>query len=363
MIAVLGALALLLLVLAMARSPRATATYRLMGRDISWLAAGEDFLLVCQREGRLIRLTSAMSETGCSWARPFTHPAGFSGRPALVEEFVLIGCADGRLRAVDVRTGEEVWARIAMLREVDPRTGKEGWGKTADGMVAEATTAGGAVFFGADNGWLYAANLRDGKPLWDVDLGAPIASAPLVTESEVIVGTIAGVMHCVNRGNGEKRWRFPREECIGPLYASPRAGLHCILIGSDDGKLYSISPQGELRGAYELDGLVRAPVAVEGGAAIVGDTSGLLCKINTGDMSEVWRRRLSRRGGIAVEPILGADKLWCAAGRHLLCLRKATGRVIWRRSGTAITTDFVRAGETLYWATADGVVRAVRIRP
>ncbi len=363
MIALLLALALFLLIVATARRPRAAATYRLMGRDISWLAAGKDFLLVCQREGRLIRLTSAMTEAGCGWARPFTHPAGFYGRPTIAQDFVLVSCADGRLRALDVRTGEEVWARIAMLREVDPRTGKQLWGKTADGTVAEATAAGGAVFFGADNGWLYAANLRDGKPLWEVNVGAPIASAPLVTESEVIVGTIAGVVHCVNRGDGQKRWRFPREECVGPIYASPRAGVDCILVGSDDGKLYSLSPLGELRGTYELQGLIRAPVAVEGGTALVGDSSGWLAKINTGGMSEIWRRRLSRDGGITLQPIVGADKIWCAAGRHLLCLRKATGRVIWRRSADAVTTDCIRSGESLYWATADGLVRRVSIRP
>jgi len=339
----LGVLALVLLALAAGNRPRAAASYPLLGRSISWLTPSDDFLLLCQRDGRLTKLTSAMSEAGSGWARPFTHPAGFCGRVALAGELVLVSCADGRLRAVDIRTGEQTWEKLAA------------------GAVAEATPTDGVAFFGADNGHLYAVDLTSGRALWEVELGAPIASAPLVTNEQVVVGTVAGVVHCVKRGNGEKRWRFPEKEHIGPIYASPRDGADCILVGSDDGKLYSLSPEGELRGTHELEGLIRAPVAVDGPTAIVGDSGGLLCTINPGDLTEIWRRNLP--GPIAVEPILGADRLWCTAGKYLVCLRRDSGRIIWRRKGSGETTDCVRAGRTLYWVTADGLVCAIDIAP
>jgi len=292
--------ALCLLLLMTARSPRASATYRLPGQDISWLAAGAHFLLIGQREGRLAKLTSDLSELGSGWVRPFTHPAGFYGRPVVAGERVLVSCADGRLRAVDLRTGEQAWAKIAWLREADPLTGDEFWGQMASGPVGEAAVAGGAAFFGADNGWLYAVELSTGRALWEADLGGSVVGAPLVTEHEVIVGTLAGVVHCLSRGDGRKLWRFPRTEQIGPVYASPRRGLNCIVVGSDDGKVYDLLPTGELRGSYELGGLIRAPAAVESGAAIVGDSGGELCRVSTGDMHEIWHRDLSHLGGITV---------------------------------------------------------------
>lgn len=341
----LGAVALVLVVLVAGQRPRAAASYTLPRRDICWLTPGEGFLLVCQREGRLARLggmAGAMFEAGAGWARAFTHPAGFCGRVTLAGELALVSCADGRLRAVDVRSGEQVWERVAA------------------GAAAEAAAAGGAAFFGADNGHLYAVKLSDGTPLWQVNLGAAIASAPLVTDEQVIVGTIAGVVHCVDRGTGRKRWRFRDPERVGPIYASPRSGPNSILVGSDDGKLCNISREGELINSFQVGGLIRAPVAVAGGWVIVGDSAGRLCRVNQRDMTEKWCRRLSRAGGITAEPIVVGDRIWCAAGKYLVCLRTDTGRVLWRRKGSAQTTDCVRSGQSLYWATADGVVRAVR---
>jgi outer membrane protein assembly factor BamB len=358
-----GAVALVLLILLAGQRPRAAASYRLPGPDVCWLAAGDQALFICQRQGRLTKLTSAMSEAGSGWARPFTHPAGFYGRVALGGGLAVLGCADGRLRALDVRTGEQIWEKVAWQRATEASTGAPTAPRAAAGAVGGVTLSGGAAFFGADDGLLHAVELSKGGALWHADLGAGIASAPLVTEEEVVVGTVAGVVHCVDRGRGHKLWRFPETERMGPIYASARSGPEGILVGSDDGKLYSLSREGQLQGTYELGGLVRAPVAVCGRAVVAGDSEGSLCRLNVAGLSETWRRSLSSLGGIAVEPIVDGDRIWCAAGKYLVCLRLESGRVLWRRKGNAETTDCVRAGERLYWATADGVVRAVRVEP
>lgn len=363
-LAALSAVALVLLVLVAGQRPRAAASYRLPRPDVCWLAGGGDGgLFVCQRRGRLTKLTSAMSEAGSAWARPFTHPAGFYGRPVLAGDLLVLSCADGRVRAVDARTGEQVWEKVAWQRAAAAGSGAPTAQRAGGGVVGGVTVSAGAAFFGAANGLLYAADLSNGKALWQVDLGATIASAPLVTDRAVVVGTVGGVVHCVERGNGRKRWRFPDSERKGPIYASPRSGPEGILVGSDDGELYSLSQEGQLRGKYKLGGLVRAPVAVEGRAVIAGDSEGSLCRLNVAGLSETWRRSLSSLGGIAVEPIVAGDRIWCAAGKYLVCLHIDSGRVLWRRKGSAETTDCVRAGDTLYWATADGVVRAVRVQP
>lgn len=312
--------------------------FRLPGPGICYLTTGPDFLLVTQIEGRLTRLTSAMSAVGSGWARPFTHPAGFSGAAAVGETRAIVGCGDARVRAIELVSGVQAWEL------------------TVGASAGPPVVAGDAVFFGADDGYLYAAATEDGTVRWSASVGARVPAAPLVTESCVLVGTTAGIVHCLARSDGEKRWRATLE---GPVYATAREIADGYLVGADDGHIHKISREGELLATVEMEGIVRAPVGIGGEVVVAGDSAGVICRIEPATMTTVWQRRL--RGCIAVAPIVDGDRIYCATGSELVCMSAARGRVLWRRSTNAPSTDLTLAGAHLYWATADGYVRRLAL--
>jgi len=313
----------------------APSAYRLLGPDVCWLAAGPDFVLVCGRSGRLARIMPDLTLDGVGWGRDFTHPAGFLGRPALAPGLALLPCADVRLRAVDLATGLQAW-------EIE-----------VGGAVCAVTADADRAYFGSEDGCLYAAT-AEGSVIWRSELGAKVVAPPLVTEDTVIAATLAGEVICVSRADGGEVWRV---ETDAPIYAAPRMGPSTILVGDDAGKLHNITREGEFVASFEFEGLVRAPVGVDGTVVVAGDSSGLLVRINPSDMTEMWRARLP--GSIAVAPVVLGDTVWCAAGPSLVALNAETGGITARRIAEAETSDLIAAFGRVYWATTDGRVRVI----
>ncbi|MEA3401742.1 MAG: PQQ-binding-like beta-propeller repeat protein [Armatimonadota bacterium] len=314
----------------------APSGYALPSADVCWLAAGEDFILVCARSGRLARLGPGLSEDEATWPWHFTHPAGFWGAPALLSGLAYIGCEDVRLRAVDVSTGLQAWEYEAAA------------------SVPGATAAGDSVYFGDDAGMLYAIS-ASGELRWRVELGAAVAAAPLVTDEAVVVGTLEGQVHCLDTADGSPLWTV---EADGPVYCSPTMGPSSILLGDDSGAVHSITREGQRLASLQLEGLVRAPVAVHEAVVVAGDTSGTLVRINPSEMTRLWTAQLS--GPIAVEPVILGDAIWCGAGSSLVEVSAEQGRIISRHVAEAQTCDLIAAHGLLYWATTDGRIMAVQ---
>lgn len=320
-------------ILGPARSP--AAGYNFLRPAISWLAATNDGVLVSARSGTLIKLTPDLEPVETGWSHPFMHPAGFWGRPAVAEGHVLIGCGDVRLRAVDVASGLQTW---------EVRAGSSVPGVTADGDRA---------YFASSSGVIHAVT-AEGAVLWEAQVGGEVASAPLVRQETVLVGTLNGRVCCLDRATGELLWSVG----VGaPVYASPRRGPSHILVGDDLGELHSITREGELLTSLQLEGLIRHPAGIREAVVVVGDSSGLVVRVNPADMSEMWRAQL--RGPLAAEPIVTGDAVWCAAGRRLVKLSVEDGSVLSTRVAEAQTSDCIAAHGRIYWATSDGRIRAV----
>jgi outer membrane protein assembly factor BamB len=319
-----------------ARTRAAPTAFQFPARDVCWLTAGPDYLLVTGRSGRLVRIGPGLSDAPSPWLRDFTHPAGFLGPAAVTESLALVGCTDVRLRAVDLRTGQQVW-EIA-----------------TSGAVTGVTVEDDQVYFGSEDRHAYAAG-ADGALHWKgPDLGGKVVAAPLVTSEGIVVATLAGTVHCLAAGDGHELWRVTTG---APIYAPPRLGPSTILVGDDAGKLHSLSPDGKTVLTHDLEGVIRGSVGIAGEVVVAGDSSGLLVRINPRDMTELWRARLP--GPIATEPAVAGASIWCGAGRSLVAVNTTSGRIVRRLRAEAEITDVLFAFGHLYWATTDGRVMVV----
>ena len=155
-----------------------------------------------------------------SFVFPDVEDRAHGSQPAVVGNTLYVGWGDGRIYALDARTGETRWVSDAAA----VADGHE-WGAA---VYTGPAVADGKVVFGDGRGSLYALDASTGRQLWSVRLGehetATISSSPLVFDGNIYVGvangeeaaaTNPGYACCTARGQfasvslatGNVRWR------------------------------------------------------------------------------------------------------------------------------------------------------------
>ncbi len=118
-----------------------------------------------------------------SFVFPEAGDRGRGSQPAVVGRTLYVGWGDGRIYALDARTGETLWVSDAAA-------------SAGASVYTGPAVADGRVIFGDSQGTLYALDAGTGRQVWSVRLGAHktahISSSPLVFEGNVYVGVTSG---------------------------------------------------------------------------------------------------------------------------------------------------------------------------
>ncbi|MDW8247607.1 MAG: PQQ-binding-like beta-propeller repeat protein, partial [Sandaracinaceae bacterium] len=80
------------------------------------------------------------------------------------------------------------------------------------GVSAQAALSpdGEILYFGSDDGFLYALEAQGGKLKWRTELRGALANTPLVTEDALFVVTVNDTVEAFDRKKGEVLWRYER---------------------------------------------------------------------------------------------------------------------------------------------------------
>jgi outer membrane protein assembly factor BamB len=136
---------------------------------------------------------------------------------------------------------------------------------TQDSIEGTPAIAGGVVYIGSFDEYLYALDLASGKEKWKYKAG-PIKAAPAVRGGMVYVGNADGMFHCVDAAKGEKRWTF---ETDGEITSGANFAGDLIVFGSHDETLYCLTKDGKEKWRFKTQGPVYGSAAVVGGKTFV----------------------------------------------------------------------------------------------
>jgi len=187
-------------------------------------------------------------------------------------------------------TGGEIWSSPAVqdgvvyfgsdnhfLYALDLKTRALKWKFEAGDIVrSRPAVAGGTVYFTADDNQLYALDAQSGKAVWQFDMGKPFAarspipkgwdymqSSPAVAEGVVYVGSAGSNFFAVDAKNGKEKWRVP----VG-LYvrSSPAVVDGVVYFGDWLGMVYALDAQtGQAKWTVNTYGsVVPSPTVVDG---------------------------------------------------------------------------------------------------
>jgi outer membrane protein assembly factor BamB len=135
-------------------------------------------------------------------------------------------------------------------------------GKVFFGSVMDCPVQSG---FNAGDGWFYALDQYTGELLWTQNMHGWVESSPALSHdnSVVYVGSKSGMLTAMDTETGDKIWEFPTGAGITSSPAIDSEGT--IYIGSLDGSLYAVRPDGTLKWSYDdvpTDGSIHSSPAL-----------------------------------------------------------------------------------------------------
>jgi PQQ-dependent dehydrogenase (methanol/ethanol family) len=199
------------------------------GETGSWLTVGRTYAE--QRYSPLNQIdTQNVAKLGLAWHHEFDTDRGQEATPLMVDGVLYTTTAWSKVYAFDARSGELLWS-------FDPHVDKRrGFSACCDVANRGVAIWDGKVYVGALDGRLIALNAKTGQVVWSkvtVDQSKPytITGAPRVVKGRVLIGNggseygVRGYLSAYDGKTGELAWRF---------YTTPNAEGKADGAASDD---------------------------------------------------------------------------------------------------------------------------------
>lgn len=182
--------------------------------------------------------------------------------------------------------------------------GEGGWRlATGDPIWSSPKLRYGVVYFGSDEGSIYAVDAKTGELRWRYQTGGPVRSNAAFSSRTVYVASDDGFLYALSAGAGQERWRFDLHD------------------GDIDRRLPDPGPP------YTYDFLHSSPVAYEG-TIFVGSADHHLYAVDSESGRELWRFATGDR--VRASPLVHDDKLYISSwDGHLYCLDAGSGELVW----------------------------------
>ena len=156
------------------------------------------------------------------------------------------------------------------------------------------------VYFGCEDGKLYALSTVNGNVRWATPLGGPIKSAPAYHGGKLFVGDYGGYMNAVDAKSGKLVWQSgslgPGFGASGQFYSTPAVAYGRVYAGNNDGRVYSFdTSDGDLAWSYSTGGYVYSGPTVANTrhsppTVFIGSFDGNVYALDAKDGSLRWSR-------------------------------------------------------------------------
>jgi len=177
-----------------------------------WMSNGRDYWE--QRFSPLSQVnTDTVSDLGLVWSADLDTSRGQEATPVVVDGALYVTTAWSMVKAYDATSGELLW-------EFDPEVDRaRGVDACCDVVNRGVAAWDGKIFFGALDGRLIALDSKTGEVEWSVvtvDQSQPytITGAPRVVDGKVLIGNsggeygVRGYVTAYDADSGEEQWRF-----------------------------------------------------------------------------------------------------------------------------------------------------------
>lgn len=179
----------------------------------NWMSHGRDYGE--QRFSPLKKITDAnVDELGLAWSYKLDIDRGVEATPIVVDGVMYTTGPFSIVYALDARTGKEIW-------KYDPKSDRSRAGEACcDAINRGVAVWKGKVYVGVLDGRLEAIDAKTGERVWSVDTrydkarSYSITGAPRVVNGKVVIGNggaefgVRGYVTAYDAETGGQAWRF-----------------------------------------------------------------------------------------------------------------------------------------------------------
>jgi outer membrane protein assembly factor BamB len=255
---------------------------------------------------------------------------------------------------------------------------------TGDRVVSSPVLSESVLYFGSDDGNVYAVDAATGRQLWKRATGGPVAATPAVGDGRVYVGSYDGKFYALNARTGATAWKFstqgerrfearglhgmqPRSQTFADPFdvflSSPALAQGMVYFGSGDGHVYALdAATGELRWKFRTGDVVHASPAYAGGVVYFGSWDSYLYAVDAATGQEKWRFKsgedelVHNQVGFQSSPVVANGVVYVGCrDANLYAIDAASGKEKWRypTEGSWVVSSPAVSGGRVYFGTSD----------
>ena len=255
---------------------------------------------------------------------------------------------------------------------------------TGNRVISSPVIEGGAIYFGSDDGNVYAVDAESGEQIWKRTTGGPVAATPAVARGTVYTGSYDGKFYALEAKTGAMKWKFategerrfeaknlhgmlPKNQTIADDFdiflSSPVVANGAVYFGSGDGNIYALNAAtGDLRWKFKTNDVVHASPAFANGVLFCGSWDSYFYALDAATGKEKWRfhggedPQIHNQVGFQSSPAVVDGVVYTGCrDSNLYALDAATGKEKWRFFNDlswVITSPAVTQGK-VFFGTSD----------
>jgi outer membrane protein assembly factor BamB len=251
-------------------------------------------------------------------------------------------------------------------------------------VVSSPVWSEGTIYFGGDDGNIYAVEAKSGRQLWKRATAGPAPCTPAVSGGIVYALSYDGHLYALDAHTGSVQWKFatggerrfeakgihglqPKNQTIADPFdvflSSPVVAQGAVYFGSGDGNLYAVDAvNGDLRWKFATGDVVHSSPAYDDGVLYFGSWDSYFYAVDAANGKEKWRfhggedPQVHNQVGFQSSPAVADGVVYTGCrDAQLYALDAATGKEKWRFDNAlswVISSPAVVDGK-VYFATSD----------
>jgi len=216
--------------------------------------------------------------------------------------------------------------------------------KTEAAIWSPPTVEDRRVYFGSNDGFIYALDADSGKLIWQTKTGGPVLGRPTLNGKYLYIVSDDGLLYKLEKRTGKSVWQFdthggsvkrilyhpPESVDFEPLTSGATVVGHTVYVGSADKNLYALDADtGRERWHFATQDVVRSTPAVAEGIVLFGSRDHNVYALDSKTGTLKWKHDTLRE---VVSDALIVDGTAYIGSRdsNLYAFDLLTGKIKWK---------------------------------